>query len=201
MLRSIFSREFLMGKLSNNLSKCVRRFLPRIPWYSQKRYLKDAEIRSLIVKTCRRCGFPKLGEKIPVSFNKRYTSSFGAAWGEEVEFSGPLWGLATADQRRQVIIHETCHVLTDKKHGGALHPHGKEWKAMMLLAGAEPLTCHEVDITDLYKPQKRYTIRCQSCSTKISITQNKRTRIKNGKVYPCEKCEGPITAADLKATK
>lgn len=218
-----------MGQISNELDEKLRelrQLIPRLPWghkgqlrstvrllralskdirkterRRRHRYTKQKEIRAIIEKTCKRCGFPKLGSKIPFTFNKRYTDSLGAAGGGAIEFSTLLWARATPEQRKQVIIHEVCHVLAEEKYGDTIKPHGEEWQSMMRIAGTQPLIYHEVDNDDLYKPQKRFNIRCLSCNAIIRISKNKRTRLKNGKQYPCKKCRKLLTAKALKGTR
>ncbi len=218
--------ENKMGQISTELYKGLKALydlVPKLPWghkaqlrsalkavegigeevhetehRRKEQYAKSTEIRATIAKTCAKCGYPKLGKTIPFTFNKRFTDSFGAAGSGAVEFSGPLWGRATPKQRKQVIIHETCHVLSEEKYGENIKPHGQEWEEMMELAGAEPIIYHDVDNEDLYRPQRCYAIRCKSCAHEDTITQNMRTRILNGSQHFCRQCKTPTKPAALK---
>ena len=47
---------------------------------------------------------------------------------------------------KQTAGHELAHFVTHRKFGRGAHPHGAEWKAVMLAFGLPPKRCHSYDV-------------------------------------------------------
>lgn len=156
--------------------------------------LKDKEgIDDLIRETCNKAGMPEAFDIIKWKFSGRLTTTLGHAHyyfendTGEIDFCFELWGRANYEQRREVIIHETVHILVFKKYGPKdSDKHGPKWKAMMVQCGGNPTPYHEVCTKGVKRTQKRYLVECRC--TKHEITQNKLTRMRNGRYRRCLTC-------------
>jgi predicted SprT family Zn-dependent metalloprotease len=102
---------------------------------------------------------------IQVEWNSRFTRRLGDAsyslitMGAKIRLSSsPLWARASEKDRRETVVHETCHVVVKYKHGPFVADHGPEGKAAMRACGVEPLRTHSVDRTGLARRQRRFVI-------------------------------------------
>jgi len=77
--------------------------------------------------------------------------------GAKIRLSTPLWPRASAQDRRETVIHEACHCIVGFKHG-RVAAHGAEWKQAMRNCGVEPLRTHSVDRTGLARRQRQFTL-------------------------------------------
>ena len=106
---------------------------------------------------------PELAQVILVEWNPRFTRRLGDggynrhSMGARVRLSLPLWPRASEADRRETVIHETCHVIIGYKFGNARH-HGPEWKEAMKNCGVEPQRTHSVDRTGLARRQKQFIL-------------------------------------------
>ena len=72
-------------------------------------------IRGQIEEACRACGVPELSGRIRVFWNSRFIARMGDACWDQVRgvglmrLSRPLWPKASDEERRETVIHETCH--------------------------------------------------------------------------------------------
>lgn len=104
------------------------------------------EINQIIQETLSTVGFPNL--KIKWEWNGRFTIRLGDAeclrWLNKIRFSSILWPLASPQERRATIIHETCHITADYRHRKRCM-HGPEWFQEMQRAGIRhPQIYHSV---------------------------------------------------------
>ena len=81
---------------------------------------------------------PDLAQIILVEWNPRFTSRLGdggynsrVLFGARIRLSLPLWPRASEEDRRETVIHETCHVMVGCKFGRQARHHGPEWKEAM----------------------------------------------------------------------
>lgn len=110
-----------------------------------------------------------------------------------IRFSIPLWHRASEEERRETVIHEVCHLVTN--HEAHLEgrkvkkSHGPEWKATMLRAGVNPKRCHNVQASGL--GQKKIPCTC-GCGDHF-LTPLKAGRILLGTAtYSCRICKEQI---------
>lgn len=72
-----------------------------------------------------------------------------------IELSLRLWHLATEDERMDLVIHETCHVITLVKDRYA-SAHGTNWKDYMGVAGSQAKIFHSIG----RKERRIYQLNC-----------------------------------------
>lgn len=156
--------------------------------------LRDQEgIEALMLETCQRAGMPEVYDLISWKFNSRLTTTLGHATYSYKEETGEvslcykLWGRASYEDRRNVIIHEVCHILVFRKYGyHESDKHGPKWKAMMRLCGGDPARCHSVDTKGVRRKVKRYHVECRC--TRHNVSQNLVTRMRKGQHRKCKRC-------------
>lgn len=106
----------------------------------------------IVHETCTKLRIPC---NIVVSFNSRFTSRMGDAnWHEGlIRLSAPLWPYASFQERKETVVHETCHIachylfnrLTDSSKWAKAH--GPEWRWCMEQVGyPNAKRCHTVKI-------------------------------------------------------
>lgn len=111
---------------------------PYVRWMIGK-YCRSEEINEVIKNTCKVLGHPGYEKKITWTWERRLTATLGYATGAtEIKFSAALWLSLTDDKRRNVIVHEVCHLFVEKLYGhgkdteqGKVTGHGKHWKDLM----------------------------------------------------------------------
>lgn len=110
----------------------------------------DNKIRGWIREACAANQVPALAEIIYFKFNNRLCRMFGEAWIRKrlIVISTLLWKSSSNRNRRDTIIHETCHIIVYYIYGSGpeIKPHGEEWKLCMELAGCEPVPTGELEI-------------------------------------------------------
>lgn len=168
-----------------------------------EQYFNASEIRTLIQETCDKAGKSEIGPYISFEFSGRLKTTFGKAWtlrdinGGKISFSSVLWGRAKLLERKDTIIHETCHILANlisKSNCG----HNHFWKTLMRVCGASNVSrCHKVSTEGLTRTQKRFSFSCRQCDKSIKVSANLRTRIINSvgrnKYYVCRRCKSKIS--------
>ena len=151
------------------------------------------QIRSWIRFACEVNGVPELAEMIVVEWNNRFTRKLADALHSpsrnlaRIRLSIPLWPRATEQQRRDTVIHETCHVIVFRQYPTA-RSHGSEWKEAMLNCGVEPVPSHSVDRTGLIRRQRRFVLVDCPQTEKCGIGTRIFARLKRGEELWCKKC-------------
>jgi len=94
-----------------------------------------------------------LSNMIRVRWNKRFIRKFAeAAYGANpirgiIRISPVIWERASEADRRETIIHETCHIAAfHLNQGKAITPHGVEWRQAMAKCDVEPVRCHNISL-------------------------------------------------------
>jgi SprT protein len=158
--------------------------------------LDDRHIREWIRFACDCNGVPELAQVIVVEWNGRFTKRLGDAGYSSVTFrarirlSIPLWPRATEEDRRETVIHETCHLIAFYKHG-VVAAHGHEWRLAMKNCGVEPLRLHSVDRSGLARRQKRFILLdCpnQGLKRKCRCTIREFNKLRSGVEFWCKVC-------------
>jgi len=134
-----------------------------------------------------------------VFFSNKFTRRMGQCdfRHREISYSAPLWPLASAEQRRQTTIHEVAHAVTRDRHGAAVAPHGKEWKAQMVAMGAMPKTTHNVNREGVAR-SRGDTVAMVCCGTTFRVTLKKAHAFmtKRGRCRFCQQPPVFASAAD-----
>jgi SprT protein len=149
-------------------------------------------IPKLIQYACDTNNVSELAETIEFKFNKRFTKRLGDANANTrtIRFSTLLWERASEEQRKETVIHETCHIVAyykawmQKQH--ILDSHGKEWVTAMKNAGYDsPNKYHKVNRAGLKKKYSAYYVAC-NCATR-KVTSYMFTLIID-KQWHCDRC-------------
>jgi SprT protein len=154
-------------------------------------------IRELIDAACRACGVPELSARIGVIWSGRFSARMGdARWDPRrgaglIRLSRPLWPKASNEERRETVVHETCHVIADYRFGGR-QGHGPRWRQMMALCGyRDPQRCHAVDREAIQQRRERRRVEVRArcgCAEGVVVGPVQARRIRAGVAYRCRKC-------------
>lgn len=157
-------------------------------------YTTMAEIKNLVNEIIgNKFGLKVLAPVIKIEFNNRFHSRLGDAnyMQQRIRFSAPLWERASVEERRQVIIHEACHIVASHMFMSGQtkdrSAHGPCWKKCMIMCGVSPDRCHTVPTKGL---RERIEAACDCKSWEI--TKNRATLMQRGKTYICQSCRGPL---------
>lgn len=131
---------------------------------------------------------------VEIGFNYRYTRVLGRAvfplnGKPKIILAAKIWARASQKERRETVIHETCHLIAyHEAKGKRIRPHGDEWKALMWRCGVKPNRTHDVDVTGL---SKRKTIQATcDCPAPHYLTKRKANRILEGTLQcRCTRCK------------
>lgn len=141
------------------------------------------EIRTLAVATLIKCKLQSLVPLLNIKFNDRLLTCLGEAnfSTKSITLSSQMWRRAGDSERKEVIIHEICHLAADYYLGVSEKPHGKGWSFLMGKFGfVDAKTCHRV------LPVNRHRVICGcGISTK---TNSFLRRSSKGEEDACKKC-------------
>ena len=155
---------------------------------------KMIAIRKCIRYACERNGVPELTKVIYIEWNSRFTSRLGDAiynsisMGARIRLSVPLWPRASENDRRETVIHETCHVIVGFKHGFGPAAHGSEWRGAMQNCGVEPRRLHSVDRTGLARRRRLFILHDCPNDMKCRITTRQFNLLRRGTQMWCKVC-------------
>lgn len=91
----------------------------------------------------------------------------------------------------RTVPHEVAHLAVHAMFRGAAKPHGREWKAVMEFFGADPVRCHDFDVSaSRTRRLRRFSYRCGCREHQLSSIRHKRVRA--GQVYICRACNQPL---------
>lgn len=145
---------------------------------------------------------------VTISWSHGFTRKMGQAQyiknrKHAVRFSVPLWPLATEEQRREIVLHEVCHIVDF--HLAATQPgyfrdgiHGRSWKRLMAACGAKGDRCHSVKRPPELRKAKSPRFEA-SCPCRVHlITATLVRRMVSGHTYHCKSCKGRIQIVPTK---
>jgi SprT protein len=154
-------------------------------------------IRRWIRFACDCNGVPELAQTFIIEWDRRFTSRLGdgsynrISMRARIRLSIPLWQRASAQDRRETVVHEACHVIVDYKQGYNSRPHGSEWKKAMKNCGLEPRRLHSVDRTGLARKRRRFVL-CDcphdSVEKKCRIRAREFNLVRKGTEFWCKVC-------------
>jgi SprT protein len=170
---------------------------PKVITVDEKRArLEYRHIREWIRFACECNEVPELSQVVVVEFNSRFTRRLGdggynpLTYRASVRLSIPLWPRASAEDKRETVIHEACHVIVGYKFG-QVASHGVEWREAMKNCGVEPLRTHTVDRTGLVRRQKRFVLLdCPNSGVehKCRCTAREYNLLRRGTEFWCKRC-------------
>jgi len=90
---------------------------------------------------------------------------------------------------RDTVPHEVAHRVVHEIHGArGVRPHGREWRALMAVFGADPAVTFERDLTGIpRRRQARHAYRCACSVHQLSTTRHNRIR-RGAAQYQCRRC-------------
>jgi SprT protein len=156
----------------------------------------DRHIRQWIRLACDSNGVSELAQVIVVEWNSRFTRRLGDAgyssttYRARIRLSIPLWPRAKEQDRRETVIHETCHLITFYKFG-QVAAHGPEWRLAMRNCGLQPTRLHSVDRSGLARRQKRFVLLdCPNhgLDRKCRCSTREYNLLRRGKEFWCRNC-------------
>lgn len=121
---------------------------PYIRWMIGK-YCRSEEINEVIKQTCATLGHPGYEKKITWCWERRLTATLGYAVVEgNITFSAALWLAITDEKRKNVIVHEVCHLFVQKLfgHNQKVTAHGQHWKDLMIKCGETANRCIQCEL-------------------------------------------------------
>lgn len=97
------------------------------------------------------------------------------------------------DSLDNTVPHEVAHYVSHILYGlKRIRPHGKEWKAIMHLLGAEPRVTGNYDLSGIsVRRQRRFNYSCD-CMTHQLTTVRHNKIAKGQSQYFCRKCDGKL---------
>lgn len=106
-----------------------------------------------------------------------------------IRFNPWLFANFFADNLQNTVPHEVAHYLCDVIYGlRSVRPHGKEWRTLMVMLGAEPLTRHHYDLQGVpVRRQRRIAYRCACRQHALSLQRHRRIQSGLG-YYQCRHC-------------
>lgn len=106
------------------------------------------KIYDWIKECCIKNRMEHLASEISVKFNNRLIKTWGRAWcsSNSIELSTLLWLAGSETDKRDTVIHETCHIIVHHKYGSDLDSHGKEWELCMIMSGLDPKLAYPINI-------------------------------------------------------
>lgn len=135
------------------------------------------------------------GFDIPVTmeFNNRLVARFGdASKSGHIRLSPKIWAVASAADRRQVVIHEYCHIVDwmQYRHWG----HGWSWQSLMRRCGLRPDRCHQIVCPELQERRAANSGGEVTCGCRvITLSKIRYTKLVKGTAqYCCTKCNRPV---------
>ena len=113
-------------------------------------------------------GLPGLADSVTVEFSRRFRSSLGRCYPiqRRVRLAAHL-ERGNDDLLEEVLCHELAHVAVYQIHGHRVRPHGREWKALVAMAGFEPRVRFQPGEGRFpprpWRPRVRWEHRCPVC--------------------------------------
>ena len=126
-----------------------------------------------------------------LEFNDRLLATFGDAnkSTNTIRISTKIWRTATQAQRREVVMHEYCHLADWVKYRG--WGHGRGWRHLMRTCGLEPKVYHTITCPELQERRSRQVKFEASCGCrKHQISKQRYNKMLLGTMnYRCVYCK------------
>lgn len=97
---------------------------------------------------------------------------------------------------KTTVPHEAAHCVVHALHRGRrLRPHGREWREIMRLFGAEARACGAYSLEGVpVRQQRRYDYACKCMLHRLSAIRHKRVQTSRAR-YVCRYCCGELVYA------
>lgn len=176
--------------------------------HAQKPSAENECVRHWISFACERCACPELANNIPYTFNvhlKRYAGVAHLIFcgvifvDSKIVLARRLWPKLNEAGRRNLVVHEACHVIQAHLFGPHTEDHGAHWKWCMRRCDAPPNLCvQEHELHKEFRPSENYQppglvlARC-GCTGHRKIPIGQARLIRTGERFCCEVCRRPIS--------
>ena len=109
-----------------------------------------------------------------------------------INFNRLLLEQNTVDFLKRTVPHEVAHMVAYQVFGTAIRPHGKEWKSVMAVFGADDARCHDYDLSNIRTRQyRRFSYQCNCRSHQL--TSIRHNRVLSGYRYVCKSCKQQLS--------
>ena len=112
----------------------------------------------------------------------------------KIRFNRDLLEKYTREFVEQTVPHEFAHLVTYRKFGRRIKPHGLEWKSVMIAFGVKPARTHSFKVIPSRR-LKRFLYRCECPDFSYELTSIRHNRVQRGNLYLCKKCQSPLHQA------
>ena len=118
---------------------------------------------------------------------------FSRSHKREIRYNSFIFSKYFADNFSNTIPHEVAHYVCDIVYGlKNVKPHGKEWKGVMHLFGADPSVTADYDLSGIpLKKQNLFTYRCACREHQLSSIRHNKINKKRCQ-YLCNYCKQVI---------
>lgn len=108
----------------------------------------------------------------------------------EIRYNPYIFAKYFNDNFQNTIPHEVAHYICERIYGlRNIKPHGKEWKDVMSMLGADASVTANYDLTDIPQNNKTlYTYQCGCKEHQVGTTRHNRIN-KNHSKYICKLCK------------
>lgn len=112
----------------------------------------------------------------------------------EIRYNPYIFSKFFEDSYETTVPHEVAHYITDIMFGlNNIKPHGKEWKAVMQVFGADAAVTSNYDLTGIpVKKQSLFTYQCSCREHKLSSIRHNKIKLRRYKYY-CNTCKQCLT--------
>ena len=159
----------------------------------------NEQIRNWIDFALSRNDVAYLSNVIHVGWNERFTCKFAdAAYKSRpprgrIRISPKIWERAMPEQRREVIVHETAHIVAYHLHGTGIKPHGVEWRQAMANCGVEPEVTHDINLLGINVFHVRDCPKAERCC----VSRRDFAGLKRGGHLHCTICGMRVESASV----
>ena len=153
--------------------------------------INHEQVEQWIQYACDMNNMPELADEITYDFRNGMTKTAGLAYRQAkyITFSTILWNRATQEERKQLVVHETCHIVACEKYN--VEPsHGKEWQQCMANANVIAEQYHTINRDGLRRVNIKYE--CQCGCTRVFVGDKKAAQVRQGNLE-CQRCGTTIT--------
>jgi SprT protein len=111
-----------------------------------------------------------------------------------IRFNPYIFAKYFSENLATTVPHEVAHYLVDVLYSmRSTQPHGKEWKSMMAIFGADASVTCNFDLAGL--PTRHYQRFDYSCSCRThELTRIRHNRVLKGTRYHCRRCKQELLA-------
>ena len=134
-----------------------------------------ADIHRALRDWCHLWGVEELAPEISVELSSRMTRSLGRCYPDRklIRIAQFVFD-ESSTLVQEVLCHEAAHLAAYHLHGTSIRPHGREWKALMLMAGHPPTVRFKLE------SPTRSPVRTRKRRTLVSIIESLRNEILRG---------------------